>query len=55
MFILFESTTTNEDEMHYFSNWDAMGHTDDENIALKWKNENPNYRCYIYCPDKKIR
>ena len=52
MYILFEMSNSRGGTELY--NWDAMGYTIDEKLALMWVQQNPNYRCYKYCPDKQI-
>ena len=51
-YILFEMTDARGSDAFY--NFDAMGWTPDENKALDWVAQNPEYRCYKYCPGKQI-
>ena len=53
MYILFELSKSQAD-INSFSDNDAIGYTNDETTAIKWINENPEYRRYKYCPNKKI-
>ena len=53
MYILFELSNSQADNNSFIDN-DAMGYTNDETTAMKWIDENPEYRRYKYCPDKKI-
>lgn len=54
MYILFELSNSQADDNSFIDNH-AMGYTNDETTAMKWINENPEYRRYKYCPDKKIK
>ena len=53
MYILFEKANSRGDNSIY--NYDAMGYTKDEVKAIKWVEENPEYRCYKYCTDKEVK
>lgn len=35
-------------------NYDFMGYAISESEAMKWVSNNPEYRNYRYCPDKRI-
>lgn len=53
MYILFEvgdSRYTNP----VFVNYEAVGYTDTEESAIKWVEENVEYRSFKYCPKKLI-
>jgi len=54
MYILFEkaNATSRKDNIHYY---DAMGYCTSEEEAMKWRDSNPDYRVYKYCPDKEIK
>lgn len=53
MYILFELNSSRADSNSLRDN-DAMGFTNDETTAMKWVDNNPEYRTYKYCPDKEI-
>ena len=52
MYILFEMSSANGGTS--IMNFDAMGFTKDEKLAIAWVQQNPNYRIYKYCPDRKV-
>jgi len=52
MYILFEKFSSNADNSLY--SYDCMGFTDNEEDAMKWRDNNPEYRAYKYCPNTKI-
>ena len=47
MYILFEKANANGDDSIH--NYDAMGCVSTEQEAMKWRDENPEYRVYKYC------
>lgn len=52
MYILFEKMHADSDT--HFYDYDAMGYTDSEEKAMKWCDQNSEYRRYKYCPDRQI-
>lgn len=48
MFILFEMS--NARGGYTISNYDCMGYTANEQIAIMWVRQNPDFRLYKYCP-----
>lgn len=36
------------------NNYDCMGTTENEEVAISWKEKNLEYRYYMYCPGKEI-
>lgn len=54
MYILFELSSSRADRNSLRDN-DAMGYTLDEQEAMRWVEQNPEYRSYKYCPHKEIR
>lgn len=52
MYILFEKS--NSEGCNCISGYDAMGFTTSESSAMTWRDENPDYRTYKYCPNKEL-
>ena len=53
MYILFEKSNSRGDDS--INNYDAMGVTDKENTAMEWRDDNPDYRTYKYCPEVQFK
>lgn len=53
MYILFEAIHVYGDSS--IMNYDCMGYTRSEGVAMAWVQQNPEFRCYKYCPKKEIK
>lgn len=53
MYILLEMSKANGDLRLW--NWDCMGYTKTEQVAMEWVSQNLDYRSYLYCPNKEIK
>lgn len=53
MYILFEKARAQGDDSIF--NYDAMGVADRESTAMEWKEANPDYRTYKYCPEVQYK
>lgn len=52
MYILFEKRHSNGDRD--ITEFDCMGYTKSEDEAVKYVNNNPEYRTYKPCPDREF-
>lgn len=53
MYILFEKRNARS-ESEDISEYDAMGYTNNEQDAMRWRDDNAEYRKYKYCTDTLI-
>lgn len=52
MWVLFEKTDSRFGD--YISNYDAMGIATNEADAMCWVSQNPEYRCFKFCPKWEV-
>lgn len=51
-YVLFEKADSHDSEN--INNYDCMGYTETENIAIEWRNSNIDSRTYKYCSNINI-